>query len=158
MTSTTRSHPDDRGLAAVRRVRVARENDSRVGLQQALADSRATTSAADRAEQALAGAPTFATGLLADFQMHRTMLGAMARTRVVTEQAAATSARIAEEARHHWVADRTAVRVADLMLERRAEARAEARARHEAAELDDLAATGWLRRTTQERTDEEARA
>lgn len=144
---TRRTHDDDRGLAAVRRVRVAREHDSRVGLQSALADSRTAADVARRADERLAGAAPFAAGMLAEFQMHRTMLAAMARTKVTTEQTAATSARIADEARHRWVADRTAVRVADLMLDRRAAARAEARARHEAGELDDLAATGWLRRT-----------
>jgi flagellar biosynthesis chaperone FliJ len=151
MSSRTPSkvHQDDRGLAAVRRVRVARENDSRVGLQRALTESRLAHTAAERAQQRLAGATPFGTGLLADFQLHRTMLAAMATDQVAAEQDAAAGARIAEEARLRWVADRTAVRVADQLLERRRAARAEDRARREAAELDDLAATAWLRRTTE---------
>ena len=36
-----RTHPDDRGLAAVGRVRALRENDSRVGLQLVLAEEAA---------------------------------------------------------------------------------------------------------------------
>ncbi len=149
----TRVHDDDRGLSAVRRVRVARENDSRVGLQQALAESRTTALAAGRAQLALSSAPGFGTGMLADFQMHRMLMAARVQTTIVTEQAAATSTRIADEARIHWIADRTAVRVADQLLERRADVRADERARREAAELDDLASAGWLRRTTQEQAD-----
>ena len=155
MSSRTPSkvHQDDRGLAAVRRVRVARENDSRVGLQRALTESHLAHAAAERAQQRLAGATPFGTGLLADFQLHRTMLAAMATDQVAAEQEAAAGARIAEEARVRWVADRTAVRVADQLLDRRRAARAEDRARREAAELDDLAATAWLRRTTEQPED-----
>jgi flagellar protein FliJ len=147
---TTKVHEDDRGLAAVRRVRVARENDSRVGLQHALTETRLARAAAERAQQRLGSATPFGTGLLADFRMHRTMLAAMATDQVTAEQDAAASARIAEEARVRWIADRTAVRVADQLLDRRSAARAEARARREAAELDDLAATAWLRRTAEQ--------
>jgi hypothetical protein len=150
---TTKVHQDDRGLAAVRRVRVARENDSRVGLQHALNESRLAHAAAGRAQQRLAGAAPFGTGLLADFQMHRMMLAAMATDQVTAEQDAAASTRIAEEARVRWIADRTAVRVADQLLDRRGAARAESRARREAAELDDLAATAWLRRTAEQPED-----
>jgi flagellar FliJ protein len=143
---STTVHQGDRGLAAVRRVRIARENDSRVGLQRALTETRVARAAADRAQARLSSATPFGSGLLADFQLHRTMLAAMATDQVAAEQDAAASARIAEEARGRWIADRTAVRVADQLLDRRRAARAEARARREAAELDDLAATAWLRR------------
>ena len=148
-----KTHEDDRGLAAVRRVRVARENDSRVGLQHALADSRSAARAATRAEERLATAPQFGGGAAADFQLHRQLLVAMAADQRMTAHNAAMSARVADEARRRWVADRSAVRVAELLLDRRAEARAEERARREAADLDDLAATGWLRRTTAEQED-----
>ena len=77
----------------------------------------------------------------------------MAADQRMTAHNAAMSARVADEARRRWVADRSAVRVAELLLDRRAEARAEERARREAADLDDLAATGWLRRTTAEQED-----
>ena len=46
-----RVHPDDRGLDAVRRVRTAREADSRTGLQLALAESRSLTDRAATAQQ-----------------------------------------------------------------------------------------------------------
>ncbi len=100
-------------------------------------------------------APQFGTGHLADFQMYRVLMAARVQSHVAAEQSAATSARIAEEARVHWIADRTAVRSVDLLLERRAEVRAEERARREAADLDDLASVGWLRRTSAEKTADE---
>jgi flagellar export protein FliJ len=150
-TSTNgKAHADDRGLAAVRRVRVARENDARVGLQRALTEQRVAEAAAVRARGRLAEAPTFGAGMLADFQLHRMLLTAMADDKRSTEEAAAASARIADEARLRWVADRTAVKVADQLLDRRRAARAEERSRREAAELDDLAATAWLRRAAEE--------
>jgi len=147
------AHHDDRGLAAVRRVRSARESDSRFGLQHALADSRTAAAAAARAHELLTSTPSFGTGALADFYAHRQVLTARADDQLSTATVAATSERIADEARHHWVADRTAVRVADLLLDRRAALRAEERARREAADLDDLAAAGWLRRATAEQED-----
>ncbi len=143
-------HADDRGLAAVRRVRVVRENDARVGLQRARTEQRVAAAAATRARGRLAEAPTFGTGMLADFQLHRMLLSAMADDKRSTEESAAASARIADEARLRWVADRTAVKVADQLLDRRRAARAEERSRREAAELDDLAATAWLRRTAEQ--------
>lgn len=149
-SSNGKVHADDRGLAAVRRVRVARENDARVGLQRALTEQRVAEAAAARARGRLAGAPTFGTGMLADFQMHRMLLEAMADDKRSTEETAAASARIADEARLRWVADRTAVKVADQLLDRRRAARADERSRREAAELDDLAATAWLRRAGEE--------
>ena len=88
--------------------------------------------------------------MLADFQMHRMLLEAMADDKRSTEETAAASARIADEARLRWVADRTAVQVADQLLDRRRAARADERSRREAAELDDLAATAWLRRAGEE--------
>jgi flagellar export protein FliJ len=151
MSSATNGkvHADDRGLAAVRRVRVARENDARVGLQRALTEQRVAEAAATRARRQLAVAPTFGTGMLADFQLHRMLLTAMADDQRSTEETAAASARIADEARLRWVADRTSVKVADQLLDRRRAARAEERSRREAAELDDLAATAWLRRAAE---------
>jgi flagellar export protein FliJ len=147
---SARVHPDDRGLEAVRRVRTAREADSRTGLQLALAESRSLTDRAARAQQQVADAPGFAAGAAGDFLAHRRHLEALAERRRVAAAEAEAAARLAEEARGRWLADRTRVRVTDLLLERRADLRSQERARREAADLDDLAATGWLRRRTSE--------
>jgi hypothetical protein len=104
----------DRGLVAVRRVREARERDSRAGLEQALAETRQRAATAEVSRARLAAAPTFGSGT-------------------------------AEEARRRWGLDRRAVRTVELLLERRAAERRADRARREAADLDELAAQGWLR-------------
>lgn len=149
-SSGTRSHDADRGLAAVHRVRSARESDSRIGLQRALAESRAREARAARAVERLGSAPGFDDGTAVDFRLHRQVLtGLVEHTREAEEQAAA-GARLAEQARLHWLRDRTAVRSVDLLLERRADERAVERGRRETAQMDDLAAAGWLRRTTGE--------
>jgi flagellar FliJ protein len=143
-------HEQDRGLAAVRRVRSVREDDSRVGLQRALAETRRKQEEATRLRTALATAPTFAAGTVADFKRHTQHLAGLAEAGTRAEDDAARSARVAEEARSRWQHDRTEVRVVDLLLERRSAARAVERARRETAELDDLAAVGWLRRRNEE--------
>ncbi len=139
---------EDRGLAAVRRVRSARESDSRIGLQQALAEARMRDVARQLATERISSAPAFAGGDARDFQLHRRLVNGLAEQKRQAEESAATGHRVAEQARLHWLRDRTAVRTVDLLLERRAELRGVERSRRETAQLDDLAASGWLRRTT----------
>jgi flagellar export protein FliJ len=139
-------HEQDRGLAAVRRVRAAREDDSRIGLQRALAESRRRAEEADRLRTGLEAAPAFAAGSVLDFHRHSQRLTALAEATRAAGDAAATSARVADEAAGRWQHDRTEVRAVDLLLQRRAEVRAAERDRRETHELDDLAAVGWLRR------------
>lgn len=142
------SHPQDRALAAVRRVRSARERDSLIGLQQALATARQRAEEAELATQRVAAVPGFEAGSVSDFHrhvLHTTVLAADARA---AADRANSGRLLADEATGRWQRDRTALRVADLLLERRAEQRAVERARREAAELDDLAAQGWLRART----------
>lgn len=141
-------HDEDRGLDAVRRVRSSRENDSRVGLQHALGESQARTAAAAAAAAALSSARTFAAGSSMEFQQHRRQLSWLAQDQQRTDQVATRTANIAEEARHRWLRDRTAVHSVDLLLQRRADERRADRARREAAELDDLSASRWLRALT----------
>ena len=150
------NHEQDRGLTAVRRVRSARENDSRIGLQHALAETRRKQLEATRLRTMLETAPGFTAGSVGEFRLHTQRLTGLAEAGSRAEDAAATSARVADEAGSRWQHDRTEVRVVDLLLERRAAARAAERTRREAAELDDLAAVGWLRRRIQEAVDADA--
>lgn len=150
------THDQDRGLTAVRRVRSARESDSRIGLQHALAETRRKQAEAVRLRTLLETTPGFETGSVVDFRQHTQRLTGLAEAGTRAEDAAATSARVADEASSRWQHDRTEVRVVDLLLDRRAAARAAERARREAAELDDLAAVGWLRRRIQETVDADA--
>ncbi len=144
----SRPHEADRALAAVRRVRAAREQDSRIGLQQALATSRARTAEAERAHDALVEAPVFAAGSLRDFRAHVVHVTALACAEQAAADRAAGSRAVAAEATLRWQRDRARLRVALLLLERRADERARERDRREARELDDLAAQGWLRSAT----------
>jgi flagellar biosynthesis chaperone FliJ len=141
------AHEQDRGLTAVRRVRSARESDSRIGLQRALAEARARDEAAAQAAERISSVPAFGGGDARDFQLHRQLVNGLADHKRRAEESAAASHRVAEQARLHWLRDRTAVRTVDLLLERRAEVRGVERGRRETAQLDDLAASGWLRRT-----------
>lgn len=141
-------HIEDRGLDAVRRVRSSRESDSRIGLQQALTQSRASAAAASAAASALASYQTFAAGSSTDFLRHRQHLAALATGQRTAETVAQRSANVADEARNRWLRDRTAVHSVDLLLERRRAERAAERARREGAELDDLSASRWLRAVT----------
>jgi flagellar export protein FliJ len=135
----------DRGLAAVRRVREARERDSRAGLQQALAETRQRAAAAEASRARLATAPTFDTGTAEDYRAYTRLVRALAESVVETEEAVRRSTTVTEEARRRWGLDRQAVRTVELLLERRAAERRADRARREAADLDELAAQGWLR-------------
>ena len=145
-------HQQDRGLTAVRRVRSARETDSRIGLQQALAALRERDAEAARAADRLAQAPRFGAGSTTEFAAYLMHAGALAQDRVRTDQAATSARTVADEATRRWQQDRTAVRAVELLLERRDAERAAELARREAAELDDLAAQGWLRRRGREGT------
>ncbi len=140
MTATT-----DRGLVAVRRVREARERDSRIGLQQALAATRRRETEAATARTRLEDAPRFDAGSAEEFRCYQQLVRALAETLVAKQEEVRRSAAVSAEARRRWGLDRQAVRTVELLLEHRAEERRQERARREAADLDELAAQGWLR-------------
>lgn len=152
------SAPADRGLVAVRRVREARERDSRLGLQQALATTRQHEAEAAEARSRLDTAPGFGTGTADEYRVYTLLVRALAQSVVEKEEVVRRSTTVAEEARRRWGLDRQAVRTVELLLERRAEERRAHRARIEAAELDDLAAQGWLRARAAEVASREATA
>lgn len=145
---STRHHEQDRALGSVERVRGIREQDSRVKLQAALGAYAAHAAAAEAARLLLHRHPDFGHGTVQEFHAHRAMVTAMAEDierRRVTAEASRVAA---ESARGRWQDDRTRLRAAQMILERRAMQRRAERERRETAELDDLAAQGWLRRQT----------
>ena len=144
------SRRHDAGLNAVRRVRAVRENDSRIGLQRALAESRDRAEAAARADAQVRDAAPFGTGAVTDFHAHVARLFALADVRAAAQRSADLAERVAAEATGRWQHDKSEVRVAELLLERRAAERAAEAERRTQAELDDLAAVGWLRRNAEE--------
>lgn len=138
----------DRGLHAVRRVREARERDSRIGLQQALAATRQREAEATQARERLENAPSFGSGTAAAFRRHAQLLTAIADTVSEKDEQVRTSRTVADEANRRWALDRQGVRTVELLLERRADERRSDRARREAADLDELAAQAWQRTRT----------
>jgi flagellar export protein FliJ len=141
-------HPEDRALNAVRRVRDAREQDSRFGLRHALTAVRERDAEVERVALRRAGVTRFAQGTAADFTAHLAHLGALAALERRAVEDARDSRLVAEESTRRWQGDRQRVRVVDVLLERRAQERREERARRETRELDDLASQSWLRRRT----------
>ncbi len=140
------STPGERGLVAVRRVRSARERDSRIGLQQALAVTRQRDAEAERSHERLDAAPAFGAGTADQYRMHRVLVTALAEEHARKHELARSSHTVADEAKRRWAQDRQAVRVVELLLERRAAERLQERARHDARDLDELAGQAWLRR------------
>jgi flagellar FliJ protein len=140
-----RAEDQDRGLRAVRRVRDVREQDSRFGLSVALRSVQDREAEVESARSRVEGSPRFGTGSVADFAGHVDRVAGLVRLQSQAIARAAASRTVADEARRRWQRDRQQVRVADLLLERRAAERAEASARREQARLDDLATQTWLR-------------
>ncbi|HSE10499.1 MAG TPA: flagellar FliJ family protein [Nocardioidaceae bacterium] len=135
----------DRGLKAVRRVREARERDSRLGLQQALSETRRLEVEAAASRVRFESTPRFGDGTALEYRAYTRLVRALAESVVEKEEAVRRTTAVADEARRRWGLDVQAVRTVELLLERRADERRADRARREAAELDDLAAQGWLR-------------
>lgn len=135
----------DRALAAVRRVREARERDSRYGLARALAERGRREQVAEQAAERLRAAGTVRDGDLTDFRAQIARGAWLAEDVSATRRSAEQAATVAAEAGHRWQWDRTASRVVELLLERHAEQRRAEQARAEAREVDDIAGQRWLR-------------
>jgi flagellar export protein FliJ len=141
-------YTQDRALMAVRRVRDSREQDSRIGLQQALVSVRAREEQAARASARRTGDAGFGAGTVVDFQAYVARQAALVAHEQDARDRVESSRLVADEAERRWHADRQQVRTVELLLERRARVRREERARREARELDDLAGQAWLRRSS----------
>lgn len=138
-------HDQDRGLAAVARVREVREIDSRIGLQQVLAEQAALSGRLAGLTTVLASAdvaPVCSPGALL---AQRTALANVGVLVGETRSTLTTTEVVADEARVRWGADRARLAAVELLLERRAAGRRTEAARREAREADDLAAQRWAR-------------
>jgi flagellar biosynthesis chaperone FliJ len=142
---TTRRPDEDKALGAVERVRHVREQDSRIGLQRALATSAADAAAVQVTQLMMELHPAFGHGSVRDFHADRFLITTMAQQHQRERQRAEASRGVAEEAQRRWQLDQTRVRAVELLLARRAAARRAERERREAHELDDLAGQAWLR-------------
>ena len=141
----TRGNDADRALVAVRRVRAAREQDSRLGLARALAERARREEAAAQAADRLTAAEPFSAGNVEDFHTSAAQGAYLAADLADARNSAARSGTIAAEAGRRWQQDRRATRVVELLLGRRAEQRRLDQARADARELDEIAGRAWLR-------------
>jgi flagellar export protein FliJ len=135
----------DRGLRAVARVRGVREQDSREGLQLAVADQRSREERLRELSRRLAEAPAHLEGSPADVLGLRLALGFLgdeireARTEVEHGEI------VVDAARARWEHDKSQLSAVEKLLARRAARRRAEAARAEAKENDDIAAQRWSR-------------
>ncbi|WP_158296488.1 hypothetical protein [Nocardioides albidus] len=145
MSRTHRPHREDRGLAAVARVREVRETDSRIGLQRVLAEEAAVTSRLHTLESSIAQALVPAVATTAELVAGRARL---ADTGVLVEETRALAASahvVTVDARARWGADHARLAAVEHLLERRAARRRTDAERRAARDADDLAAQAWAR-------------
>jgi flagellar export protein FliJ len=136
----------DAGMLAVARVRGVREQDSRIGLQRALAEQHGQEQRVADLRGRLESGSRFDSGPAGSFLVLRASLDALGSDVRSAEQDVATSVTISEAAYEAWRVDRARLAAVELLLERRAaERRAEA-AHREARELDEIAVQRWQRR------------
>jgi flagellar export protein FliJ len=140
----------DAGMRAVARVRGVREQDSRLGLQQSLAEQHAAERRASGVRRQLAAGEEFTVGAGADFVARRAALAALGAELVTAEATVASAQNLALAARSRWQEDKTRLSAVEMLLERRADERLAVRLRTEARELDDIAAQLHQRRATTE--------
>lgn len=140
-----RPHPDDAGMLAVARVRGVREQDARLGLQQALGELRAAQAEVARLEAVL-HAPVATDGIhAAEYARQRTALVAVGQAVAAARRVVEAAASVAAAAQERWVAERSKLRAVEMLLEKRADERALERRRAEDKAQDDLAAQRWQR-------------
>ncbi|MDP3890245.1 flagellar export protein FliJ [Nocardioides sp.] len=136
----------DPGLRAVARVRGVREQDSRLGLRQALAEHHTSEGRLARLDEQRDRTPALVESSVTEFLATRQSLTVLADALRAARADVASRAVVAAEARGRWQHDRTRLEAVEMLLERRAAARRAESDRREARELDDLAAQRWQRR------------
>jgi len=138
----------DAGMHAVARVRAVREQDSRIGLQQAVREQRVHENRAAELRHRVENAGTFAAGSAASFLALRASLDALGQVLLSAEEDTVASRTISEAAYARWQHDKTRLSAVEVLLERRASERRAEASRREARELDEVAAQLWQRRET----------
>lgn len=138
-------HEADRGMHAVARVREVREHDSRVGLQQALAEESVRERRLAELHRHVEHAPSFDVGSAASFLALRHSLASLGQAVTDARAELDSSRRITETARAHWQRDKSRLSAVEALLEARAEERRAEAARAETARLDEAAGQLWLR-------------
>ncbi|WGY01194.1 flagellar FliJ family protein [Nocardioides sp. QY071] len=140
-----RVHREDRGLAAVARIREVRETDSRIGLQRVLAEEAALVGRLASLESTIASAPVPATTTVSALVAARTHLAHAGILVGETRDRVATAEVVTADARARWGSDRARLAAVEHLLERRAARRRTEAERRAARDADDLAAQRWAR-------------
>ncbi|MBZ5735183.1 flagellar FliJ family protein [Nocardioides sp. TRM66260-LWL] len=140
--SRTRHDP---GLHAVARVRGVREQDSRLGLQQALRELRQREADLAALEASLREHGARVEGDLGSFAALRLSLLGLRERMVEARAQVAAAEGVARDAHARWSSDKARLGAVEGLLERRAEERRVEAGRAEATELDDVAGRLWLR-------------
>jgi len=136
---------NDAGLRAVARVRAVREQDSRLGLQQAVRELREHEEESAELRHRIDRAEVFGSGSTASYLALRASLEAVGAALRASEAQAASSRTISETAYGRWQRDKAQLSAVELLLDRRAAERRAESARREARELDELAVQRWRR-------------
>lgn len=144
MTKRT-THPQDRGLAAVARVRGVRETDSRIGLTQVLAEEAAVATRLAALQNQLTATPVAELATSGELLAHRTALLQLGALIQEARSDAETAAVVSAEARARWMNDRARLAAVEHLLEQRAVRRRTEAGRKADREADDLAAQRWSR-------------
>ena len=137
----------DRGLQAVRRVRAARERDSRLGLRRAIEEHRALAARAEQLSRGLAEASRSVStvGTASAYAVDRAHLVALGERLSATRAAVESARRVVETSRDHWISDHRGLESVDGLLARRRESREAEAALKRARDDDETAARIWLR-------------
>lgn len=146
-----RPNAADAGMLAVARVRAVREQDSRIGLQQALRELRVHESRAAELRHRLDGTPGFGSGSAASFLALRASLDALGEALRAADAETTTSRTISESAYVRWQQDKARLSAVEALLAHRADARRAEAARRDARDLDEIAVQRWQRREDAER-------
>lgn len=135
----------DAGLNAVARVRGAREQDSRIGLQQAMAELREREVKVAALRQQLADIEHPAELAASDFVIHRERVRAFVQEVDQAQEDAQSATAVAAAARAHWAVDKARLSAVEMLLERRAVERRDEQRRQEDRDLDEVVTQQWLR-------------
>lgn len=149
-------HRDDRGLAAVARVREVAERRSLLELQRALTDQARRDRELERLRAQLNAAAAQEADILGDGGAPGTLLtlrmtlGHLAESTRLAREEVAAAVMLVDAARDRWEQDKSRLAAVEQLLERRTAERRHEAQRAEDRQTDETAAQGWLRRTAGE--------
>jgi flagellar biosynthesis chaperone FliJ len=138
----------DRGLAAVARVRENRERAARLALERTMGRVRADEGRLAQRHADLEATGAFHDGTARDFHLSHQSVHLVVEGIRAAERALEQSRAEAASAHGEWSRCKAELRAVELLLDRREERRREARDEDERKELDEMARNAWARTRT----------